>query len=69
MENNTTAHDIKTLIHDIKAYKYWVDEIKKELRVAKNYGWSMNEIKRAGDALKKSRLSIKQKETILNTIK
>jgi uncharacterized protein Yka (UPF0111/DUF47 family) len=63
------THTIEELTHDIKAYKYWVDEIKKELRVAKNYGWSMNEIKRAGDALKKLRLSIKQKETILNTIK
>jgi hypothetical protein len=53
---------IKTSTHDIKVYKYWVNEIKKELRVAKIYGWSINEIKHAGDNLKKYRLKIKQLE-------
>ena len=53
---------LKTLTHDIKVYKYWVNEIKKELRVAKIYGWSINEIKHAGDNLKKYRLKIKQLE-------
>lgn len=63
------AQNIETLIHDIKAYKYWVDEFKKVLRASKLYGLSMNEIKQAGNDIKKYRLIIKEKETILNNIK
>jgi hypothetical protein len=63
------THTIEELTHDIKAYKYWVDEFKKVLRASKFYGLSINEIKQAGNDIKKYRLIIKEKETILNTIK
>lgn len=63
------THTIEELTHDIKAYKYWVDEFKKVLRASKLYGLSMNEIKQAGNDIKKYRLIIKEKETILNNIK
>ena len=53
---------IETLNHDIKVYKYWVDEIKKELRVAKKYGWSETEIKQGGQIIKKYRLKLKKLE-------
>jgi len=53
--------NIDTLNHDIQAYKYWVDEFKKVLRQAKIYGLSINEIKQAGNDIKKYRLKIKQK--------
>jgi hypothetical protein len=53
--------NIDTLNHDINAYKYWVDEFKKVLRQAKIYGLSINEIKQAGNDIKKYRLKIKQK--------
>lgn len=70
MKNNTlTPQEIDTLIHDINAYKYWVDEFKKVLRASKFYGLNTIEIKQAGNDIKKYRLIIKQKEAILNTIK
>jgi hypothetical protein len=53
--------EIDTLTHDIQAYMYWVDEFKKVLRQAKIYGLSINEIKQAGNDIKKYRLKIKQK--------
>lgn len=53
--------NIDTLNHDIQAYKYWVDEFKKVLRQAREYGLSINEIKQAGNDIKKYRLKIKQK--------
>lgn len=63
------THTIEELTHDIKLHKYWVDEFKKVLRASKFYGLSMNEIKHIGNDIKRYRLKIKQKETILNTIK
>ena len=65
----TNDETIETLTHDIKAYQYWVDEFKKVLKDAKSYGLSLNEIKQAGDNIKKYRKTIKEKETFLNTIK
>lgn len=59
---------IKTLDHDIKVYKYWLDEIKKELRAAKAYGWSIKEIKQGGSILKKYRLKLKELEAINKTL-
>jgi endonuclease IV len=59
---------IETITHDIKVYNYWVDEFKKELRVAKNYGWHINEIKQAGNNIKRYRLKIKLLQASLNTI-
>lgn len=56
----------ETLNHDIKAYKYWIDEFKKVLRQAKEYGLSENEIKQGGNDIKKYRLKLKQLETIFN---
>jgi hypothetical protein len=53
--------NIDTLNHDIQAYKYWIDEFKKVLRQAREYGLSINEIKQAGSDIKKYRLKIKQK--------
>ena len=59
---------IDTLTHDIQAYKYWVDEFKKVLRQAREYGLSINEIKQAGNDIKKYRLKLKQKINEKNNI-
>jgi len=60
---------IKSVEQDIQLYKYWVEQCKKVLRVAKDYGLSENEIKQNGNSIKRLRLKIRQKETILNNIK
>jgi hypothetical protein len=60
------SKSIETLTHDIKAYKYWVDEFKKVLREAQKYGLSENEIKQGGNDIKKYRLKIKQLTNIFN---
>ena len=65
MKNQIFNESIDTVAHDIKVYKYWVNEFKKVLSSAKYYGLSINEIKEAGDNIKKYRLTIKEKETIL----
>jgi hypothetical protein len=46
-------------------YKYWIDEFKKVLRQAKEYGLNENEIKQGGNDIKKYRLKLKQVETNL----
>jgi mevalonate pyrophosphate decarboxylase len=60
---------IKSVEQDIQLYKYWIEQCKKVLRVAKEYGLSENEIKQNGNSIKRLRLKVKQKETILNNIK
>jgi hypothetical protein len=60
--------NIETITHDIEVYKYWVDEFKKVLRASKFYGLSTNEIKQAGNDIKKYRLKIKLLQASLNTI-
>ena len=60
---------IKSVEQDIQLYKYWIEQCKKVLSLAKGYGLSENEIKQNGNSIKRLRLKLKQKETILNNIK
>ena len=60
---------IKSVEQDIQLYKYWIEQCKKVLRVAKEFGLSENEIKQNGTSIKRLRLKLKQKKTILNNIK
>jgi hypothetical protein len=60
---------IKSVEQDIQLYEYWIGQCKKVLRVAKEYGLSENEIRQNGNSLKRLRLKLKQKKTILNNIK
>lgn len=53
-----TKNDLK---NDIQLYNYWIDECKKVLRQAREYGLSINEIKQYGKSIKKYRSIIKQK--------
>jgi hypothetical protein len=60
--------NIDILTHYIEEYKYWIDEAKKVLRQARGYGLSINEIKQAGNDIKKYRLKLKQKINEKNNI-
>jgi len=60
---------IKSVEQDIQLYEYWIGQCKKVLRVAKECGLSENEIRQNGNSLKRLRLKLKQKKTILNNIK
>jgi hypothetical protein len=61
--------NIDTITHDIEVYKYWVEEFKKVLRASKFYGLSTNEIKQAGNDIKKYRVKIKLLQSYLNNVK
>ena len=61
--------NIDTITHDIEVYKYWVEEFKKVLRASKFYGLSTNEIKQAGNDIKKYRVKIKVLQSYLNNVK